>query len=451
MDKTRTPQRDDGLISHAVVVVFIIIIALNTACVDFPELPPVVNQPSATDQQLTLDVASVDAVMLSDLGGDSDVDQMTLEDAEIRVDLDMDTELDLMLDIELMIPDMVVTPENFTLTRCENGVIVGSDQVIMDGQEQRATPLSCRLESSTWLRVDPVSDIPFYTPNPMNTNQNRDQGVGSITTRYTYFLMQSEVTYNDYSSECNLSDLPELNVRLSQASCRDPSALANENTQCASTLQDIIDDEVNRGMLSLTAETSALPMNCVTWEDAAQFCRRIGGRLPTEVEWEVAATYGRKIFPGPWPSDQTLDEELCQYTNIRGNEDRCEDINPLQFQLRPTCWGENNPWSTQGYELCDMSGNVVEWVLDDWAQLPSGEFDGSPQLNAPDLAPNLCPMVGNKVTRGGSANQGSRQTDLYQVYLTRRSDGSCQGEDEFTGFRCVISPQMHGVTSWTAP
>ncbi len=96
------------------------------------------------------------------------------------------------------------------------------------------------------------------------------------------------------------------------------------------------------------------PVVNVTWEEMRAFCEGIGGRLPTEAEWELAARGGADGAIYPW--GPTFDPG------------RANGIGRAAADV----WARTAPvgsFPPNAFGLRDMIGNVWEWVAD-WYSPP---------------------------------------------------------------------------------
>ena len=165
------------------------------------------------------------------------------------------------------------------------------------------------------------------------------------------------------------------------------------------------------------------PVVSVDWNDSASYCEWVGGRLPTEAEWEKAARGGVEGEAYPWG-----DAFDCK----KANADDETLIDDYVVPGGANCDGYNRTspagsFSPNGYGLYDMSGNVWEWVNDWYA---SGYYVNSPSSNPSG------PSSGEyRVLRGGSwlnYNDSLRSADRGWINPTYSNN--------YLGFRCSRSP-----------
>jgi formylglycine-generating enzyme required for sulfatase activity len=103
----------------------------------------------------------------------------------------------------------------------------------------------------------------------------------------------------------------------------------------------------------------ALPMNCVNWYVANEFCTWDGGRLPTEAEWNYAAAGGSEQRKYPWGA-ATPD---CSFANFKPS-DYCAGNGV------PNRVGSESPKGDGKWGQSDLAGNVGEWTLDWYGPYP---------------------------------------------------------------------------------
>ncbi len=148
------------------------------------------------------------------------------------------------------------------------------------------------------------------------------------------------------------------------------------------------------------------PVVIVTWQEAAAFCTAIGGRLPTEAEWEYAARGGRDAGIYPWGSERPAHDAGAP-TGAAFEGDAARPV---------------TSFAANAFGLFDMAGNVWEWTAD------------AGSLYRPDAVTDpQGPMSGQvRILRGGSFGD-----DASNLRISNRTPNQPDRVHVNVGFRCA--------------
>ena len=158
---------------------------------------------------------------------------------------------------------------------------------------------------------------------------------------------------------------------------------------------------------SFFADCPSCPVEEIDWNDAKAFCEYVGGRLPSEAEWEYAARAGAAT------------------TYYCGDDESCLD---------GIAWHEGNSGSethpvgqkaANAFGLYDMLGNVWEWLADCYHQ----DYNDDPPADGGVWEGGDCSY---RILRGGSSCN-----DAWYHRVSYRGRRDPDDDYRVFGFRCA--------------
>jgi formylglycine-generating enzyme required for sulfatase activity len=165
------------------------------------------------------------------------------------------------------------------------------------------------------------------------------------------------------------------------------------------------------------------PVNEVSWDKAKAFCEAAGKHLPTEAQWEWAAT-GGDGRTWPWGDEPPT----CEHADFTpgvlisgGGDSGCHGGGTSPVEAHPR---GDKIWP--GGALHDLAGNVWEWCEDTYARYEEGDAT-DPRVQAPAAVVH--------VVRGGGWNRSA-----LGIQASFRAAAIHTYEVPGLGFRCARSP-----------
>jgi formylglycine-generating enzyme required for sulfatase activity len=156
------------------------------------------------------------------------------------------------------------------------------------------------------------------------------------------------------------------------------------------------------------------PVVMVRWDEAVAYCQWVGGRLPTEAEWEKVASWdAAKKGKRKYAWGDAFDSNKCN-TRESGIGDT-------------TAVGKYSPQGDSFYDVSDMAGNVWQWCAD--------RYDDDYYKNSPRENPQGPDSGTRRVVRSGSFFQ-----DQWYARCASRDENPPYVRGGDLGFRVAASP-----------
>jgi hypothetical protein len=162
------------------------------------------------------------------------------------------------------------------------------------------------------------------------------------------------------------------------------------------------------------AKATDWPVRGVNWSEAQAFCEELGGRLPSEAEWEVATRAGTTTAWSFGDSDTKV-KEYAWYGQDYGTKPHGVAL------LRPNPWG-----------LYDVHGNLYEWTASCYDE--NGYAIG-PDVDTAKVDPTLLTSEGASCPR--ALRGGAFWLEPWFLRSANRSRDGPALRDVSIGFRCV--------------
>ena len=153
------------------------------------------------------------------------------------------------------------------------------------------------------------------------------------------------------------------------------------------------------------------PATHISWNDASAYCKWAGRRLPTEIEWEMAARGGLEDEPFPWG-----DADHDPWTRLNAWEGEFPDENSARDGFVGP--GPVDAYAPNAFGIYNALGNVWEWCAGGTAE--------------------------KRPMRGGSFVDTVDGRHNHALRCATRMDQTADSGSQNTGFRCASDDVADG-------